>query len=138
MTPRKILALVALVGIVPAIAIIRLQMTPNAGGTAASLSSIALFVTMVIIPAFISEHLWRKLQGWIPEHRTANYYTATAVATTKTRQRALLQYKEITTGEADYKHHKERLLALYEQAYREGLNAQAPQRAQLDDRKKDD
>jgi hypothetical protein len=44
MTLRKWFALVALVGIVPAIAIIRLQMTPTAGGTAASMSSIALFV----------------------------------------------------------------------------------------------
>ncbi len=126
MTLRKWLALVALVGIVPAIAIIRLQMTPTAGGTAASMSSIALFVTMVIIPAFISEHLWRKLQGWVPEHRIANYYAANAVATTKTRKRALLQYKEITTRQTDSEHERARLLAIYEQAYREGLNA-APQ-----------
>ena len=124
MTARKVFAIVALLLIVPMIAMIRAQMTPDTGSTLESWSRLGVGTLLVIIPAFISEALWRSLQGWVPDHRLANYYATTAVATTKTRQRALLQYKAITNQAADVEHERTRLLALYEQAYREARNAQ--------------
>ena len=124
MTPRKVLAIAGLILIVPMIGIIRAQMNPPGGNTFENWSRIGIATLLVIVPAVISGKLWQPLPAWLADHRTANYYTGTAVSTKKTRQRALVQYKEITARETDAKHERERLIAIYEQAYREGLNAQ--------------
>ncbi len=123
MTPRKIFAIIGLLCIVPAIAIIRSQTTGTEGGTAVNISSVALYTAMVIFPALYSEHLWRKLQVWIPDHRVAEDSAAIVVWKRTRRERALLQRTEIEAREADHAYEAERIKAIYERGYLEGRNA---------------
>ena len=122
MNPRKLAAGIALAAIIPAIAIVRYQMTNTGGDTLGRTSTIIVYVVLVIVPAWISEHLWRRLEEWMPEHREATFHSLDGVAKHERRERARIRYNEITTREADAAYEAERLRAIYETAYQEARN----------------
>lgn len=120
MNPKKIIASILLLLITVCIVTVRHQTTTGDSGSAwGDLSRAGLFTVMTIIPAFISERLLRKIREILPNHRTAHHLDGSITITSKERQRALLQYQEITTAQKALEHERDRRRAIYDQAYRQ-------------------